>query len=612
MKITNLILKTALIINFQLLIFNCFAQTNDSLEIHTIKGKQYYIHIVEKGNSLYFIHKKYNIPIDVIKKENPNVTGGLSVGEKIYIPVNRNGDVDEDSNKNFINHIVTNKQTLYGIAKLYDVNQNEIIALNPEVVDGLKEGQVLKIPIKEAQKPKIEIEDKNKSHYHHTVEKGETLYSLSKMYNVSIDSLVKVNGGLKDGLKEGDNILLPVQIFPKNKSLLDEQTEESIDELDVDTIHKKNLYNIGLMLPFYLDENDEITQHREALDEKEIYPKSQFALDFYNGFLYALDSMASDSLKFQLYVYDTKGNDSVSTSNLLLKKEFKTFDFIVGPLYASNFEEVAEFCNQNKIPLVAPVKENNKILLDNAYIYKVVPSETNVIPKIVQLLVDSFKTDNKIVLNYDKSKADGWIDLLKKTYQSAILTTNDSLLFSPLKVIETTNYKSEIFNQLQKDKNNILLLPIRDANYIANLFNYLVTNLNSKQYKNYKITIVGMEEWLQYENIDLEYFQKLNVYLPVTKFVNYNDSCCTKFIDNYINKYNIYPSNNALLGFDIGYYFASAIKKGGSVNYYIRNNNIISGKVIDFNFYKTGLESGYENKSSAILKFENYHLVKIY
>ncbi len=62
MKIDSLILKITLIINFQLLIFNCFAQS-DSLEVHTIKGKDYYIHIIEKGQSLYFLHTEYNVPL---------------------------------------------------------------------------------------------------------------------------------------------------------------------------------------------------------------------------------------------------------------------------------------------------------------------------------------------------------------------------------------------------------------------------------------------------------------------------------------------------------------------------------------------------------------------
>ena len=97
----------------------------DSLEIHQIKGKEYYIHIVEKGESLYFVHKKYNVPLEVIKKENPSVADGLSIGEKIFIPVKKDIEVEIKADGNYINHEVKKQQTLYSIAKLYKVNKRK-------------------------------------------------------------------------------------------------------------------------------------------------------------------------------------------------------------------------------------------------------------------------------------------------------------------------------------------------------------------------------------------------------------------------------------------------------------------------------------------------------
>ena len=133
-----------------------FAQ-KDSLKVHKINGKDYYIHIVEKGESLYFIHKKYNVPIEIIKKETPSVLDGLSIGEKIFIPIKSNltkSSVDG----NYINHTVKNKETLYSISNLYKLKQKEILAVNPEIRDGLREGIIIKIPVKsinsDIEKPK--------------------------------------------------------------------------------------------------------------------------------------------------------------------------------------------------------------------------------------------------------------------------------------------------------------------------------------------------------------------------------------------------------------------------------------------------------------------------
>ena len=60
-------------------------------------------------------------------------------------------------------------------------------------------------------------------------------------------------------------------------------------------------------------------------------------------------------------------------------------------------------------------------------------------------------------------------------------------------------------------KNNVIFIPASNQTFITNLFNYLTTTLNKQTYEDYKVTLIGMEEWVKYENIDLEYFQKLNL-----------------------------------------------------------------------------------------------------
>lgn len=92
-------------------------------------------------------------------------------------------------------HTVSRGETLYQIAKKYDVTVQSIVTINPETADGIKEEQVIKIP-------------KN-SQLQHTVQPKETLYGLSKQYNIAIEKLYEFNPGLKEnGLKEGQTIFL--------------------------------------------------------------------------------------------------------------------------------------------------------------------------------------------------------------------------------------------------------------------------------------------------------------------------------------------------------------------------------------------------------------------
>jgi len=282
-------------------------------------------------------------------------------------------------------------------------------------------------------------------------------------------------------------------------------------------------------------------------------------------------------------------------------------------LYRNNFEQVARFAKQNKIPIVSPVNQSNKILLSNEYVFKAIPSKSTTINQIVKLTVDSFKTENLIAIEYSKSKEKSLVPFYIKSYKNKLLEINDTLLYSSVKTLKIDNNYSDIVANLKMDKNNVLFIPVTDKTYITNLFNYLVTILNKSNYKDYKVTIIGQEEWLNYDNIDLEYYQRLNVHLPVSQYVNCNDSITNEVINSYVATKETYPSKNSILGYDLASFFGNCFIETGSVfNYDTFSGMDEKGLSLRTNFRRTGLESGYENTSTCILKFDNYMLIRIY
>ena len=592
----------------------------DSFEIHNVKGKEYYIHIVEQGESLYAIHKKYNVPVEIIKKENPSVLDGLSIGEKVFVPVKKSVEYEVKTNGNFINHTVKKKQTLYAIAKLYDVDQKAIVVANPDLVDGLKEGQDIKIPvinIKKEAPPKTIVQDEK--YKTHSVSKGETLYALSKLYSVDIESIKSVNGGLDQGLILGEKIYIPIEVLSthadssstKDANLPRDPVIQMFDSLFVDTgIVRKNEYEIGLFLPFYLDANDEIVENRSALAKKNIYPKSKFAIEFYNGVKMALDSISSDSCKFKLYVYDTNGNDSLRIESILLKPEVQNLDLLIGPLYYDNFKRVAKFAQTHQIPIVSPVKQSNKLLLGNPFIFKAIPSKSTTIKEFSQLAVDSFKTENLIAISYSESKEKLLVDSYVKAYNEIIVNSADTMLYSSIKKLNISKNLSDVVISLHPTKNNVIFVPTTNQTFITNLFSVLTTTLNQRSYKDYKVTLLGLEEWMNFENIDLPYFQKLNVHYCSARFINEEDSLVQSFIANYIAQKETFPSKNTFLGFDLAYFLGSNLIANGRM-YAPASLKEYKGFSISLNFFKTGVESGFENTNSFLLKFEDFTLKSV-
>lgn len=114
-----------------------------------IEGKKYYLHTVSKGETLYSIAKAYNIETKDIAIENPEVFEGIRPDQNIKIPIisGRNSTIEEIlSEGKYKIHKVEQGQTFYSISKTYNVDVNELIDLNKDSKNGLKVGQYLKIP----------------------------------------------------------------------------------------------------------------------------------------------------------------------------------------------------------------------------------------------------------------------------------------------------------------------------------------------------------------------------------------------------------------------------------------------------------------------------------
>lgn len=90
-------------------------------------------------------------------------------------------------------HTVEAGQTLYSLAKAYDVSTAAIVHYNPLVAGGLKAGQVLKIPAVGVSAPKMSQRKINRLFDEHEVKQGETVYSISRMYAVPVATLLEDN-----------------------------------------------------------------------------------------------------------------------------------------------------------------------------------------------------------------------------------------------------------------------------------------------------------------------------------------------------------------------------------------------------------------------------------
>lgn len=162
-------------------------------------------HKIQKGETAYFIAQKYKVSVDEIYKLNPESQNGIKDNQIIKIPVH----VAEKQNSNQqITHVVGAKETLFGLSKQYNVAVEALQNANPILANGLQIGQELIIPQNSANFSKTEITTSSKAS--HQVVAKESLFSIARQYNVSVNDLENLNKDLLiNGLQIGQTISIP-------------------------------------------------------------------------------------------------------------------------------------------------------------------------------------------------------------------------------------------------------------------------------------------------------------------------------------------------------------------------------------------------------------------
>ena len=134
---------------------------------------------VKKGDSLYSIATKYNTTVDELKRINNLTSNTLSIGQVLKLPSDKVSDVEKEENT--ISYTVQKGDSLYSIARKYSTTIDKIKDLNNLTTNLLSIGQVLLIPT-----------DTNLETTY-TVQKGDSLYSIAKKYDTTVDRLKQLN-----------------------------------------------------------------------------------------------------------------------------------------------------------------------------------------------------------------------------------------------------------------------------------------------------------------------------------------------------------------------------------------------------------------------------------
>lgn len=566
----------------------------------------YFLHTVTKGQSLYSISSMYNVSIDDIVRLNPGSDKQIREGAALKIPqaVSTNSDKP-------VFHTIQAGETLYRLSVKYNITTQAICEANPGLSsENFRSGQVIIIPVQSASKteketPKATAKEETTVKMNdwkdmHKVERKETIFSISREYGITEEELIAANPELKNGkLKRGTFLFIP---YGKNeqktqqtesKPTVQELTNEEIFSRFEDSKKEIKTIKAAVLLPFMAGTSANMDEQIRMVE-------------YYEGFLMAVDSLKKEGVSVDLYTYDTKGKEA-TLNNILARKEMKNMDIIFGPARSQDIDALATFADKNNIRLVIPFAPKVDQVFKNPHIYQVNTPQSYLYSEVYEHFNRKFSGCNVIFLNAsngDREK-DEFIKGMKTGLKENGISYRDFTM--------TDNFY-DITTVMDTLKNNIFIPTSGKSTALVKILPQL-TQIRRER-PGYSMNLFGYPEWQTYTNDYLASFYEIDTYFYSSFYTNNLFPAAVNFTHAYRRWYskdmaNIYPKYG-MLGYDTGYFFLKGLSKYGNKMEENLGSIHVTPIQTGFKFERVNNWGGFINRKVFFVHFsKDYELIKL-
>lgn len=569
-----------------------------SNDIVVIRGKSYYLHTVQPGQTLYSICKAYGANIDEVKSLNDKKDNALSLYEVLKVPYT---DPFVQQDDKFYYHKVVKGETFYSIARLYKIKPKRLLKFNEGYAQNqpLAVGAVVKLPLAE-----IDLSVLGEEEIEASVGKKQEIRPERPVQNESVKKVEEAS--VTDILQNA--------LMQKNEKTEQEPEKETTtvigatDKMEIpDYISEVVMpvdpfVKVALLLPFSAKDYPVFV---DTLVEKmpvQISARSEQFISFYEGVLLAVDSLKNQGYKVNLKVFDTERS---AEKMYTMVDEIDRFhpDLIIGPVYGSVYKALMDDLTNKNIPVIYPLSSRSEEFGVYPDFIQVNPSMKALTVAMSDWLREEAEEANLVCLNLtgnEVSHSDLEDIRLFKEYMHRIGSMNFydwNTSAVPLDGLRL---------QLLPDRENIIILPTTKEAEVSKILPVL-----SALTDGYRITVVGFPEWQAFTSVDHETYFKLNTKIFTYSYVDNTTEPAKRFALKYRKYFYTEPNNLAYKAFDMSLYFIELAAKYrdrtlDALEFYPRN-----GDFSRFYFQKMEGQAGKENQGFYIVNFGSDYRLKI-
>lgn len=489
-------------------------------------------------------------------------------------------------------HTVRRGETLYSIAKAYNVSQERIVARNPFVSNGLNVKQTLLIPIIQSSSSTANSTANSTSNAASNSTSNATSNSVSNSKDTPTrDSNYSNESDTQQDeagpIASQDTIIEEVVVDPRYRY---ERTENRMlapfndDVIDIAIILPMNSVGISQQQSGAAGRQSQSSQSSQQNQQNQQNQSNENFADFYRGTLIALSSLREQGINTRTSVISSQ--HGIDTTAL------RGAELIIGPVYEYEAAPVVQFATDNRIAMVSPLAEFKD--LSSPFLFQAAPERQYKWGKLKSML--DADTANIVVIRDAADTVEQ--DMLEAIAEYPCQVINYSRSTTPRELTSTFTLGGT----------NIVIIPIDNQAVVEQVLSR-ISSLNTTN--RYDISVIGNSSWAKFHNINMDLYFKLSLKYITSYHADRGNDAVAQFYNQYITAFACLPNLFSFRGYDVVKYFVNSLNEYNTrmplmVSRISGNDELLQ---VGYNFQQASPSDSHKNQEWVMVSYKpNYQI----